>query len=1012
MPIDLNNVEWEEVKVDPVNVVWDDPPAPEFPAVQNQYVDSTKTGESLAYSTLLNIVPEQAYLNHDELKQAFSNQMDSKPMSGAGGDFAVDPPRNPLEEIDAAIRAGGIGALENYARTARVAGMDTTDLVNRFTIMGEPWAPSRSGTAWHSIYGGFRGATESIVTAIPGAALGSIVGTQVPVVGTAAGALTGFVLGPGVVFSFAEYDRFLEEIEQLGLSREAHKGKAVISAVAEGGIEALTNLAGAKIFGFIGKGALSEPVKQGLMQAFGRFLGRVGMVQSVEVPGEMATAAIQNNQRRKAGIDTGMTDWEAAKSAAGPAFVQGLLMGGAFQAGRGLRPGEVQPTQPIDQGERVEPVVTVAEEMPVVEEIKPIEEPIPITKPITDEAIYEENRQASKRVAVQETKKALVETKRSVGKLVDELLGPISTRIGIISPKVKNTLKRFEYDYRMQIKKDTIAVKPILERSSKEMTPEDFADFDLARKNSDTTKIMELLTKYNLFDEYKTLRKTLDAVRKRAKEVGYDVNFIEDYHPRVLKDPEGFLEYFQKGKDWDIISRAIKEREDESGKMSPEEKAQFVNSLIQGYQHGQAKPSSFKGRTIQMIDAKLNQFYMSSHGALTAYIRQTNEAIEAKRFFGKGEKATDFTHVEDSIGAYVIGEIAEGNIRPDQEAELTKILRARFEARGPGKVIGTLRDLAYIDVMGSPISAITQIGDLTWALYKYGLESTGKGVWNALKGKPLLSKEDIGIEGIVQEFEDPSRASDLLRTVFKLTGLEKIDRIGKEALIETTIRDYQARAKKDAAALKKELKPIFGKETNQVIKDLQTGELSENVGYLGFSRLLDFQPVALSEMPETYLRTTNGRIFYMLKTFTIKQFDIFRREAFQKIKSKNPETVKEGLRNLVVLSSIFVLLNATADEIKDFILGRKTSFKDRLIDNIFRLFGVSKFITWTARMEGWGTALLKQMLPPMQFVNSLASGDPKKLLKSIPFVGKIFYWRTKEEKPKKGRRKSTRRKPE
>ena len=52
-----------------------------------------------------------------------------------------------------------------------------------------------------------------------------------------------------------------------------------------------------------------------------------------------------------------------------------------------------------------------------------------------------------------------------------------------------------------------------------------------------------------------------------------------------------------------------------------------------------------------------------------------------------------------------------------------------------------------------------------------------------------------------------------------------------------------------------------------------------------YSRLLDFQPVALSEMPEYYLKAGNGRVFYMLKTYTLKQMDVFRKEVWHTMKN-------------------------------------------------------------------------------------------------------------------------------
>ena len=54
---------------------------------------------------------------------------------------------------------------------------------------------------------------------------------------------------------------------------------------------------------------------------------------------------------------------------------------------------------------------------------------------------------------------------------------------------------------------------------------------------------------------------------------------------------------------------------------------------------------------------------------------------------------------------------------------------------------------------------------------------------------------------------------------------------------------------------------------------------------------------------------------------------------------------------------------------KDYILGRNTNFDDRVTDNLWKLAGLSKFITWQVRREGLGAVAFKQIMPPFAFVN-------------------------------------------
>ena len=173
-----------------------------------------------------------------------------------------------------------------------------------------------------------------------------------------------------------------------------------------------------------------------------------------------------------------------------------------------------------------------------------------------------------------------------------------------------------------------------------------------------------------------------------------------------------------------------------------------------------------------------------------------------------------------------------------------------------------------------------------------------------------------------------------------------------------------------------------------------------NVKFFLFSELADVQPIALSEMPEQYLKSGNGRLLYMLKTYSIKQIDVFRNEVFLKIRS-NP---REALGNLVRLSTLLMLANGTADLIKDLILNRPVEPEDYVIDNFLRLFGISKFTLMKFKKESVSAGVSSFVVPPFgKFISSGAKDidkmlkgefEPEKaeIIQSVPFLGKIYYW--------------------
>ena len=608
---------------------------------------------------------------------------------------------------------------------------------------------------------------------------------------------------------------------------------------------------------------------------------------------------------------------------------------------------------------------------------------------------YKQNAEVTKtRTSIKEKSSELfVELKKGLGKA----LTPISTRLAKIDPSLKTTMRKFEYTITQKTYRRTKAVIPLMKGITK-MSTQDRAVFELARKNGDGKTIYQIVSKYDLEQEYTETRKILDEIFQEGKQTGIEMEYRGSYFPRVIKDTKGFLNYLQGTDDWSIIQEAIEEKARLSGRLptdfTNEEKASIANSLLRGYGNkiSLADPGASKERTIDVVDKELAKFYYDTNTALSMYINTMTDSIEAKNFFGKGDGK-----IEDSIGSYVIRLIAEGKIKPSQEKELSDILKSRFNQSKMNAVLKTYKNLEYIDTMGSPISAITQLGDLAMTIAKNGLWGSIKSLGKQLGRSNEIKIEDLGIEKgrIAQEFVDGSTSGKAVDTVFKAVGLNAMDRLGKEVFINAALSRYRRMAKNPSKEFVGQLDTIFGSEAQSVVDDLKAGKNTENVKLLLFNDLLDVQPIALSEMPEMYLKHPNGRIFYMLKTYQIKLIDTYRREVIDKYKTDPKAAVIMATKLLASLA----VMNATADEIKDFILNRETSLKDRTIDNIVKLAGFSKYEIYKAREEGLGSAAAKKILPPFKFIDSVYkdalredNSDGLEVTQSVPVGGKLYYW--------------------
>ena len=590
---------------------------------------------------------------------------------------------------------------------------------------------------------------------------------------------------------------------------------------------------------------------------------------------------------------------------------------------------------------------------------------------------------------------------------------PISQRLFRINPELKRRVRNFDYKVLSQTEATLQRVMPFINAINK-LDAEEKAKLDLSLKNGDS-EMLDIIFERNkgLKRKYMPVRKVLDELYDRAQQAGFEMGFIDEYFPRMLADYEGFIEYMYGTYNKGVLDKEIKAMEKDIGrKLTMEEQAELISARIRGFgsKIHEGKPGSMKTRKVPFITGETNEFYHSLEHSLTHYISNMVNAIETRDFF----QSTELT--EESIGNWVSNLLDEGKIKPEQQEELVHILKIRFNPQPISVGANNFRALGYITSMGSISSAITQIGDLTWAFYMAPAQSLG--AWGqSVAGKSKIKKSDIGIDRIAQEFSDFGGLSKGLNTLFKLTGLEWMDKLGKETLINATIQKYQKLAKSGKIKehdMYRRLEEAFGEETGKVIGDLKRGVITENVKYLAFYTLADFQPISLSEMPEGYLKSPNGRILYMLKTFTIKQFDAFRNESINLIRKgkreDNQRLVNKGVKNMIMLATIFMLANASADAIKDLIFKRPIKMKDYVLDNILRLFGVHRYLYFYAQRYGlWNTAW-RAVSPPVDIIeapfrdvkdlyklaedNKLENfrGNELESIKMVPLFGKLYYW--------------------
>lgn len=598
----------------------------------------------------------------------------------------------------------------------------------------------------------------------------------------------------------------------------------------------------------------------------------------------------------------------------------------------------------------------------------------------------------------------------AVKQFTDNLLGSISARIEKFAPEIMHALRKFE--------------AKVMEKQANYINPSKAFFDEVGQLSPDQRRVLkghlyngrfkeaEAMMNPIMRKEFRAIRSNIDQVYKELKAAGIDVNQIADYFPRRVKDIKGLRQKLGREHP-DVFKKALKEAVDRNkGKaLTDEEMEEVLNKVVRTVYRSKdpTKRGSLAARTLGRVDDELLDFYHDPSESLTMYYRNMVDMTEKAKFFGRDRVVSADNKIDnvESIGNVIKDTLLRRNLNDQQIKDLTEMLTARFVEgeQAPTAVLRWTRDTGYMGTIGNFVSAITNLGDLGTSGALHGFTNTIAAVF----GKNKYDIIKMGIDhSISHELMDNRATAKFLQGVFKWSGFRDTDRLGKNALINAAMRKNEKLAQSDAgkAALRKRWSKYFGDETESLINDLDQGNITENTKLLAFHELSNVQPISLSEMPLSYLRNPNGRIFYMMKSFTLKQLDLVRRHIIREAKQGNTFV---AAKNMVMLSGYLAAANTSTQVVKDWILGRDidpAQLPDQAMWNVLSVLGVNKYIADRYLSQGdIKGAFLNTVVPPTPVYDLLVTKTPKevakivegeeynlaKLTKELPIVGSWIY---------------------
>ena len=534
----------------------------------------------------------------------------------------------------------------------------------------------------------------------------------------------------------------------------------------------------------------------------------------------------------------------------------------------------------------------------------------------------------------------------------------------------------------------------------KEIDLDDYARMDLAIKNSDIETMIEIAEQYDFSADLNAVRAVLDQMYNEAEKYGLKVDFRDDYFPRSVKDYKSLVEYFS-GNEFSAVRNSIEKVEKAMDRMmTDKEVANHINMNLRRIANTDliSRTNHRKGRSLDTIDEVVGTFFENSDRALVGYIETMTRHIEAAKILGVNKEQS-----AESIGNLVNELYKSGKIKRSQLDETQDLIHAALDTSGiTYGSLKVVRDTGYLVSMGNFTTAIAQLDDFASVLTHSGFINAVK----ALTSKSGVTIDDLGIRSIGEEFKNPDKLSGLVSGLFKSVGLTKVDNFIKNTFIEADTLRMKKMSTEDLA---NEIAVLFYDDkakATEVAKDIQAGKKTEDTLFVYYNNLSRYQPISRFEMPEYY--RGNARIFYTLKSFTLKRIDTVLDDIKTILSSDKSTPMQRRNASKHLWKWIFALsaCGLSKELLIDLLLGRKIDIEDSVVNTMLGYIGLNRYYLYRAESYGIGDAVNSIVFgfPIINFSNIIQK-DFKSLLKGtkdfgdldswkfVPYIGKLYYER-------------------
>lgn len=506
----------------------------------------------------------------------------------------------------------------------------------------------------------------------------------------------------------------------------------------------------------------------------------------------------------------------------------------------------------------------------------------------------------------------------------------------------------------------------------------------------------------NLAHEIDSIKALYDDIYTEKQAVGIDHPKIDNFWHRSVKDYSA-LNKALGNEDRNLFDVALSKAKADKGKdLTTEEEDAVLSRVLKGTSDVVRVTEKNKKRVFKHLKNEYLPMYQDAFDSLAMYITKSAKQIARARAFGGAQGTAGQAIVEspkDPFMRFIREALDKKEITYTESKDLIQAFQVRY---GPGEqtmpeFFATLRNLGYMTRLANPGAALTNLMDLGWSGYMYGMGSTIKSAMSVARGKQLARMEDVGLKVAAYEMTDPGRFTKALTGSLKYSLFSKLDRFSKETLLNA--QWDKMRKTVGTPEFVNRWEPVLGTSRLALLKkDLDANKLTYDGKLVLWHGLADVQPISASETPLGALSNPKGRLFYAMKTYMLKQLDSILRETVRQ------KDIKTAFKNTMALGLWLTLSGVSTQTLKSLIMGKEVNpdgVPDAVLENMLRVAGLSTFAVDQLHRTGDITGFVLDLMSPPLSVLEHAYSDVKKnvqepgssfdTLQDLPVVGALSY---------------------